>query len=50
MFGIKRHKPYISKEGYKHKYKPKSPEATGMQQSIVMSQAGRLVDLCAPMK
>lgn len=27
MFGIIRHKPYISKEGYKQKYKPKSPEA-----------------------
>ena len=27
MFGIKHHKSYISKEGYKQKYKPRSPEA-----------------------
>ena len=27
MFGLGRHKSYITKEGYKQKYKPKSPEA-----------------------
>ena len=27
MFGLRRHKPYITPEGYKQVYKPKSPEA-----------------------
>ncbi len=27
MFGLRRHKPYITKEGYVQKYKPRSPEA-----------------------
>lgn len=27
MFGLKRHKPYITKEGYRQVYKPNSPEA-----------------------
>ena len=27
MFGFKRHKPYINKEGYKQIYKPNNPEA-----------------------
>ncbi len=27
MFGLGRHKPYITKEGYKQIYKPNSPEA-----------------------
>ncbi len=27
MFGLGRHKSYINKEGYKQKYKPRSPEA-----------------------
>ena len=27
MFGLRRHKSYVTKEGYKQKYKPNSPEA-----------------------
>ena len=46
MFGLRRHKPYITKEGYKQKYKPSSPEAredgyVAVHRDVASKQIGR---------